>query len=203
MFRRAPKSPEAPPEWILVGLGNPGPEYRGTRHNVGFDVIDILSERHRIKIDRSKHKARYGLGEIAGHPVLLVKPMTYMNLSGQAVAPFAREHGLKPERVLVVADDLDLDVGRVRLKPKGSAGGHNGHKSLIASLGTQEYPRIKIGIGSVDRSVTIDHVLGPFSPEERDLIRLALARAADGAERVVTQGVEAGMNFVNEVQRVA
>ena len=201
MFRRTPKPPTAPPEWIVVGLGNPGGEYRGTRHNLGFDVIDILSERNRIQIDRSKHKARYGMGEIAGHPVLLVKPMTYVNLSGQAVAAFAREHGLKPDRVLVVADDLDLSVGRVRLKPKGSAGGHNGHKSLIASLGSQEYPRIKIGIGSVDRSVTIDHVLGPIAAEEREPIRSALTLAADGVERIVEQGLEAGMNLVNEGQK--
>lgn len=198
MFRRAPKAPDAAPEWIVVGLGNPGPEYRGTRHNVGFDVVDILSRRHQIKIDRSKNRARFGAGVIGGHQVLLIKPMTYMNLSGQAIAPFAREHGVKPERVLVVADDLDLDVGRVRLKPKGSAGGHNGHKSLIASLGSSDYPRIKIGIGSVDRKQTLDHVLGPFSRDEVEAIQLALDRAADGVDRAVELGLEAAMNLVNE-----
>jgi len=161
MFKKKAQ-PIAPPEWIVVGLGNPGPEYRGTRHNVGFDVVDLLAERHKIKLDKSKHRSRYGIGVVGDTTVLLVKPLTYMNLSGQAVAPLAREHGIKPERILVVADDLDMKVGRVRLKPKGSAGGHNGHKSLIASLGTQEYPRLKIGIGSVDRTETIDHVLGAF-----------------------------------------
>jgi PTH1 family peptidyl-tRNA hydrolase len=197
MFRKAAK-PTAPPEWMIVGLGNPGPEYRGTRHNVGFDVVEALAERHRIKLDKSKHKARYGIGKIGDANVILVKPLTYMNLSGQAVAPLAREHNLKPDRILVVADDLDMNVGRVRLKPKGSAGGHNGHKSLIASLGTEEYPRLKIGIGSVNRTETIDHVLGAFKGDERDIIPVALRRAADGVERAVNDGLEPAMNFVNE-----
>jgi PTH1 family peptidyl-tRNA hydrolase len=197
MFRKKPPTPTLPPEWMVVGLGNPGPEYRGTRHNVGFEVIDMLAERHRIKLDRSKHQARYGIGTIGETSVLLVKPLTYMNLSGRAVAPFARDYTLKPERILVVADDLDLVTGRVRLKPKGSAGGHNGHKSLIASLGTQEYPRLKIGIGSVDRSQTIDHVLGAFKGDERDAIAIALKRAAETVERVLQYGLEDGMNFAN------
>lgn len=197
MFKKAVK-PTAPPEWMVVGLGNPGPEYRGTRHNVGFDVVDLLAERHKIKLDKSKHKARYGVGVVGDTTVLLVKPLTYMNLSGQAVAPLAREYNIKPEKILVVADDLDMKVGRLRLKPKGSAGGHNGHKSLIASLATQEYPRLKIGIGSVDRTDTIDHVLGAFKGDEREIMPLSLRRAADGVERVVNEGLELGMNLVNE-----
>src|SRR5579862_9338830 len=120
-FRRKPKV-EEPPEWMIVGLGNPGPEYRGTRHNLGFEVIDRLMDAHRINLDKSKHQARYGLGRILEHPVILVKPLTYMNLSGRAVAPLARQYGLKPERILVVADDTDLKPGRIRLKPSGSAG---------------------------------------------------------------------------------
>lgn len=197
MFRKS-TAPTAPPEWMVVGLGNPGPEYRGTRHNVGFDVVDRLAERHRIKLDKSKHQARFGIGRIGDTNVLLVKPLTYMNLSGRAVAPLAREYQLAPDRILVVTDDLDLVVGRVRLKPKGSAGGHNGHKSLIASLGTQDYPRVKIGIGSVDRTQTIDHVLGSFKGDEREVIALALGRAAEGVERVLEAGFEAAMNYVNE-----
>jgi len=198
MFRAKPKTPELPPEWIVVGLGNPGPEYRGTRHNVGFEVIDLLGERNRLKLDRSKHKARYAIGQIGGHSALLVKPMTFMNLSGQSVAPFMREFSLKPDRVLVIADDLDLTVGRVRLKPKGGAGGHNGHRSLIQLLGTQEYPRIKIGIGSVDRSETLEHVLGAFPPDEREKINIAVQRSADCVERVLADGLEAAMSWVNE-----
>jgi len=197
MFRKAPPAPTLPPTWIVVGLGNPGPEYRGTRHNVGFDVVDLLAERSRTKLDKSKHRAKYGVGTVAGEPVGLVKPLTYMNLSGQAVAPLMREWGLKPDHVLVIADDLDLDVGRVRLKPKGSAGGHNGHKSLIQSLGTMEYPRLKIGIGSVGRPQTIDHVLGPFHPDERDAIAIAIQRAADAVEAIVSTGLEAALSRVN------
>lgn len=182
---------------MIVGLGNPGPEYKNTRHNVGFDVIDLLAKRHRIKVDRAKHKAKYGLGMVADTPVLLAKPLTFMNASGQAVAPLMREHGMKPEHVLVVADDLDMVLGRVRLKPKGSAGGHNGHRSLIASLGTQDYPRLKIGIGSVDKSKTLHHVLGPFHPDEREDAKAALELAADAVELVVGRNLEAGMELVN------
>ncbi|CAN5623407.1 aminoacyl-tRNA hydrolase [soil metagenome] len=185
------------PLWIVVGLGNPGPEYRGTRHNVGFDVIDLLALRHRIKVDRSKHKAKFGFGLVADTPVLLVKPLTFMNASGQAVAPLMREHGIKPDHLLVVADDLDMMLGRVRIKPKGSAGGHNGHRSLIASLGTQEYPRLKIGIGSVDKSDTLHHVLGPFHPDERATAKEAIELAADAVELVVGRSLEAGMELVN------
>lgn len=198
MFRKRPAEPTLPPEWLIVGLGNPGPEYKGTRHNVGFDVIERLAEKHRIKLDKSKHKARYGVGRIGETTVVLVKPLTYMNLSGQAVAPLAKEYSIAPDHILVVTDDLDLTVGRVRLKPKGSAGGHNGHKSLIQSLGTQDYPRLKIGIGSVDRTQTVDHVLGAFKGDERETIARALVRAVEGAERVVEYGIEAAQNFVNE-----
>jgi PTH1 family peptidyl-tRNA hydrolase len=196
MFRRASK-PQAKPEWLIVGLGNPGSEYRGTRHNVGFEVIDLLAERHRIKLDKGRYQARLGSGQIGDVPVWLVKPLTYMNLSGKSVAPLARECGLSPDRILVVADDLDLKLGRLRLKPGGSAGGHNGHKSIIASLGSSEYPRLKIGIDAASGGTTIDHVLGPFSRSERDTIDLALGRAADGVEAIVQRGLEAGMNLVN------
>lgn len=196
MFRPAPK-PSVPPEWVIVGLGNPGAEYRGTRHNVGFDVIDLISHRHKIKLDRGKHKAKIGQGRIGVTEVLLVKPLTYMNLSGQSVAPLAREHGIKPDRILVIADDLDLRLGRTRLKPGGSAGGHNGHKSLIAALGTNQYPRLKIGIGAASDGTTIDHVLGSFTPVEREEIEVAIRRAADGVEAIVRENIEAGMNLVN------
>lgn len=195
MFRRKPQ-PTLQPAWIVVGLGNPGGEYRGTRHNVGFDVVDRLAERHRIRLDRSRYRARYGLGTIGEVPVLLVKPLTFMNLSGQAVAPFAREMSLPPARILVVADDLSLEVGTLRLRAQGSAGGHNGHKSIIDALRTQEYPRLKIGIGSAGGDA-ISHVLGPFGREEIDVIREAIASAAQACECVLERGVEACMNEVN------
>lgn len=197
MFRKKPLTPTLPPEWLVVGLGNPGPEYKGTRHNVGFELIDRLAERHKIKLDRSKHQARYGAGTLFETSVVLVKPLTFMNLSGRAVAPLMRDFALKPERVLVVADDTDLAPGRLRLRAEGSAGGHNGHKSLIASLGTQVYPRLKIGIGRTAKDDTIDHVLGPFHPDERPDVEAALKRCELAIEALFRRGLEAAMQEAN------
>ncbi len=196
MFRPKPK-PVLHPEWMIVGLGNPGPEYKGTRHNVGFEAIDQLAERHKIKLDKGKQQSRLGVGMVNGRAVVLVKPLTFMNLSGRSIAPLAREYGIKPERILVIADDLDLTVGRVRARAKGSAGGHNGHKSLIAALGTEEYPRFKIGIGSVDKGDTIDHVLGKFNSEERLDVNEAIDQVVDGVEITIADGIELAMNRVN------
>lgn len=190
------RAPELPPEWLIVGLGNPGPEYRGTRHNVGFAVIDELAKLHGIKVSKSKNKALYGQGSIDGHGILLVKPLTFMNLSGQAVVPFARQHGILPDRILVIADDLDMATGRVRLKPKGSAGGHNGHKSIIQSLGSSDYPRLKIGIGA-SKDSTIDHVLSRFKPDEQKKINEAVNLAAKACEIAVSDGIERAMNAAN------
>lgn len=197
-FLRKKPAVQVTPTWMVVGLGNPGSEYRGTRHNVGFDVIEKLAGRNHMILNRAKHQARISLGMIGDTGVLLVKPITYMNNSGRAVAPLAKEFNIKTENVLVIADDLDLQVGRVRIKPKGSAGGHNGHKSIIALLGTSEYPRVKIGIGAVDRSETIDHVLGTFDREEQGVIAQAIDRATKGVELCVTAGLDAGMNEVNQ-----
>jgi len=197
MFRKKPPAPTLPPEWLIVGLGNPGPEYKGTRHNVGFEFIDRLAERHRIKLDRSKHQARYGTGKLFETSVAVAKPLTFMNLSGRAIAPLMRDFGLTPQRVLVIADDTDLPPGRVRLRAEGSAGGHNGHKSLIASLGTQEYPRLKIGIGRTAKDATIGHVLGPFHPDERPDIEAAMRRCEDALEALFSRGIEAAMMVAN------
>lgn len=190
------RAPELPPEWLIVGLGNPGPEYRGTRHNVGFMVIDELAREHGIKVAKSKNKALYGAGSLSGHGILLIKPLTFMNLSGQAVLPFARQHGITPDRILVVADDMDMVAGRVRLKPKGSAGGHNGHKSIIQSLGSSEYPRLKIGIGA-PKNESIEHVLSKFRPNEMPAINEAVKLAVKGCEIAVVDGIERAMNAVN------
>lgn len=195
MFRRKP-APSLPVEGMLVGLGNPGAEYRGTRHNVGFDVVDRLAKASHAKMTASRHRAMVGTVDLGGTRVLLVKPLTYMNLSGQAVAPLLREHGLEVARLLVVADDLDLPVGKLRLKAEGSAGGHNGHKSLIASLRTNAYSRLKIGIGKVDRSSTIDHVLGPFMREEREPIDAALEASCQVCEAFFGQGFDAAQRVI-------
>jgi peptidyl-tRNA hydrolase, PTH1 family len=198
MFWKKAK-PDMLPEWLIVGLGNPGGEYAGTRHNVGFEVVDALSSEHRIKLDKGKHRARIGLGRINDVAVCLVKPLTFMNLSGQAVGPLARTYGIKSDHILVISDDLDLPVGKLRLREGGSAGGHNGHKSLIQYLGTQDYPRIKIGIGKGGN--TIDHVLSGFDPREKELISPAIAAAAKAVAEVVLRGYAGGLKVVEEFNK--
>ena len=195
MFRKSAE--KLAPLWAVVGLGNPGGEYARTRHNVGWEVLDLLAERHKVKLTTAKHKARYGVGRIEETPVALVKPMTFMNLSGQAVKPLLAEFGLAPDRLIVVADDLDLPTGKLRMREGGSHGGHNGHRSIIATLGTSDYPRLKIGIGSVDKSQTVDHVLSRFTPDEREGIARAVERAADAVEILIAQGPNAALTFAN------
>jgi PTH1 family peptidyl-tRNA hydrolase len=189
------RGPQLHPTCLIVGLGNPGGRYRGTRHNVGFDVIDKIAQAHKIKVKTTKHRALVGIGEIDGFAVALAKPMTFMNISGQSVKPLLQSYGLKPEQLLVIADDLDLPVGTVKMKPKGSSGGHNGHKSIIQLLGTDEYARMKIGIGK--NGQTIDHVLGRFHPDEKPDVQRVLELSAEGAAVFAASGLQAAMNAVN------
>lgn len=189
-------SPTEAPQWLIVGLGNPGPQYRRTRHNVGFEVVDLLAAQGKIRLDRSKYRSTYGLGVVGGLSVCLMKPLTYMNLSGQAVAPAARAWGIPGERILVIADDLDLPVGKLRLRLDGSAGGHNGHKSIIHSLGTQVYPRLRVGIGAPESGGTIDHVLSGFPPEERSLVEIAIQAAAHVVVAMLESGYDEAVRVV-------
>ncbi|RYG28662.1 aminoacyl-tRNA hydrolase [bacterium] len=186
------------PLWLIVGLGNPGPEYARTRHNVGWDVIDLLSERHKIKLDRAEQRARYGVGRIEEVPVALVKPLTFMNVSGEAVKPLMGKWSLDPHHLLVIADDLDLPVGKLRMREFGSHGGHNGHRSLIAKIGSDQYPRLKIGIGSVDKSQTVDHVLGRFNPEDRTDVDRTVRAAAETIEILMRSGMSPAMMRAND-----
>ncbi|MCW5936432.1 MAG: aminoacyl-tRNA hydrolase [Fimbriimonadaceae bacterium] len=181
---------------LIVGLGNPGAQYAGTRHNIGFEVVEELARRNGLKWGAAKHQSLLAVGTVAGVPVALAKPTTFMNLSGRAVTALVRHYGLKPDQILVVADDLDLETGRVRMRAKGSPGGHNGHKSIVQALGTQEYARIKIGIGRGDDE-TIDHVLSKFRPDERETVRSAVEKAADGCEDFLREGIERAMNRTN------
>ncbi len=197
MFSRRPKI-EA--RHLVVGLGNPGPEYANTRHNMGFMVVDRLSRRHRIPMKSSQHGARVGAGEIKGEPVALAKPLTFMNVSGRAVAPLLQKYSLQPANLVVVYDDVDLPLGKIRLRARGSAGGHNGIKSIIASLGTMEFPRVRIGIGRSGKADMIDHVLSGFKPHEREEIDLALERAADAVEDILVRGIEPAMNTYNTTE---
>lgn len=165
---------------MIVGLGNPGAKYDGTKHNVGFDVIDALAKAEGIVIDRQKFQADYGIWHYQGEKFILLKPYTYMNLSGEAILPMMSYFGIGLDDILVVYDDLDLAVGQVRLRQKGSAGGHNGLKNIIHLLGSQEFNRIRIGIGRPAPGwKVVDHVLAPFNKEDRLLIDQAINRSVD------------------------
>ncbi|TGA96526.1 aminoacyl-tRNA hydrolase [Sporolactobacillus shoreae] len=173
---------------IIIGLGNPGSEYAHTRHNIGFEVIDELAARHHIDLNRTKFNALFGKGLIDGQEVLLVKPLTYMNASGEAAGPLVHFYKLTPDDVLAIHDDMDLPVGRIRLRQKGSSGGHNGVKSLIQHLHTQEFARIRVGVGHPERSrqVVINYVLNGFTEEEKTLIADAIDRASEAAAAWLT-----------------
>lgn len=187
--------PVSPPEWLIVGLGNPGPEYRWTRHNIGFDLIDKLADNIHASSAQGKHKALSRLGEIKGVSVVLIKPMTYMNESGQSVARWVKEFGLKPNHILVVSDDIHLDVGVLRLREKGSAGGHNGLKSIEAHLATNEYNRLRIGVGKPAGN-QIDYVLGRFNKQESEAIEAALQTGIEVVEQLLLNGVSRAQEFI-------
>ena len=181
---------------VVVGLGNPGTRYRHARHNLGFMVVDELARRHGIDTGREKFHAWVGTGEIGGHKVLLAKPTTFMNRSGRAVIALGRFYKLDLGEVLVVADDLALPLGRLRIRAQGSAGGHNGLKDIIDCLGNDEFPRLRMGIDSPQYDAT-GHVLGDFSDEEMPTVDEAIARSADAATCWIQEGVDSAMNLYN------
>ena len=184
--------------FIIAGLGNPTREYEGTRHNVGFDVIDRISEKYNIDVDTKKHRALIGKGIIEGQKVILAKPQTYMNLSGESVRELVDFYKVTNEEIIVIYDDVALDVGQLRIRAKGSAGGHNGIKNIIAHLGTQEFPRIRIGVGEKPKNWDLaDYVLGRLADEEQPGNREALGRAANACECIITDGIEEAMNRYN------
>lgn len=184
--------------YIIVGLGNPGVQYQGTRHNVGFAVIDQLSEKYNIKVDTKKHKGLVGNGVIGKDKVVLVKPQTYMNLSGECVRAVADFYKVSSEEILVIYDDISLEVGQLRLRGKGSAGGHNGIKNIILHLGTDVFPRIKIGVGGNNAHTDLkDHVLGHFHGMDRISIEEGIKEACDAAVSFLQNGMEKTMNRYN------
>lgn len=188
---------------LIVGLGNPGTKYAETRHNVGFDVIDLLSQRWQIAIASNRRfQGIYGEGTIKGQKVGLLKPETYMNRSGQSVRAVMDWYKYSPDSVLIVYDDMDLPVGRLRLRLSGSAGGHNGMKSIVSHLGTQAFPRLRLGIGSTEKvgdrdSAVVAHVLGRFSPAEKSQIQEVLEIAADAVQVAIAEGIEKSMSVFN------
>ena len=185
--------------YIIVGLGNPTSKYDKTRHNVGFDTIDVMADKHNINLTNAKHKSLCGQGNINGEKVLLMKPQTFMNLSGEAVIDALRFYKCDPASdLIVIYDDISLDPGRVRLRAKGSAGGHNGIKNIIAHLGHENFKRIKIGVGAKpDGWDLADFVLSRFTPGERKEIDNAINKSADAVATIITDSFDKAMNLYN------
>ena len=184
--------------YLIAGLGNPTREYEKTRHNVGFEAIDILADKAGTTVTEKKHKALYGKGYIGGQKVILAKPQTYMNLSGEAVREAVQFYKIPADHVLVIYDDVSLPVGKLRVRPTGSAGGHNGIKNIIAHLGTQDFPRIKIGTGAPgEGGDMIDWVIGVPSQAERKVLVESFRRAIDAAECIIEHGCQKAMNDFN------
>ena len=185
--------------YIIAGLGNPGGKYAHTRHNVGFDTIDRLAGRYGIRLDTNKFKGEYGMGVIDGHKVLLLKPQTYMNLSGECIRDVLGYYKADPnEELIVLFDDISLNPGLIRIRKKGSAGGHNGIKNIILHTGTEGFSRVKIGVGEKPKGWDLaDYVLSPFTKDERPLVNLAIEHAAKAIEQMLNGDVDAAMNEYN------
>ena len=184
-------------EKLIVGLGNPGIQYARSRHNVGFLVLDLLAEKHHLSFSRRRFDALLAEGDLEGARVLLCKPQTFMNLSGKAVGKLSAFYRIPSRDIIVCYDDLDLPLGRIRLKPRGSAGGHHGMESIIAALGHSDFARLRVGIGRPTSKEDVSHVLGRFSEEEEQPARDALTRAAEAVEVWVREGIEKAMNEFN------
>ncbi len=185
-------------DWIVVFLGNPGPKYEMTRHNAGFLTADAFEKDRGVRIDRAKFHALTATCDVGGAKTLLVKPQTFMNLSGDAVGEAMRFYKVPLERVLVVSDDVHLDLGRIRIRPSGSAGGHNGLRDIIAKCGGEDFPRIRVGVGQVPPDWDmVDWVLSVFRNEDAETILSTAARAAKAVEHVIQNGVPSAMNNFN------
>ena len=185
--------------YVIAGLGNPGREYEGTRHNVGFMTLDALADKYNIDVREKAFKGLIGKGVIEGNKVILVKPQMYMNLSGESVRELVNYYKVDPEsELIVVYDDISLAPGQIRIRKKGSAGGHNGIKNIIANLGTDRFMRVKVGVGEKPKNWDLaDYVLSPFTKDERPLVNLAIEHAAKAIEQMLNGDVDAAMNEYN------
>ena len=185
-------------DWLIVGLGNPGSKYEHTRHNMGFLTVDLLAEKLGVKLNKVKFKAAYNIVNFAGCKCLVMKPQTYMNLSGEAVREAAQFYKVPADHILVIYDDISLPVGKLRVRPSGSAGGHNGIKNIIAHLGTQDFPRVKIAVAAPgDADDMIDWVIGVPSQAERKILAQSFEKAIDAAECIIIDGCQKAMNGFN------
>lgn len=185
--------------WLIVGLGNPGPEYAKTRHNIGFRCLDILAEKLGCPVDKGKFQGLYGQTTYHGNKVYLLKPLTYMNLSGRSVLQLSAYFQIPPQRIIVLFDDISLEPGRLRVRGNGSAGGHNGIKSIIQELGSQEFPRVKIGVGAKPHPDfdLADWVLSAFSASEEKALAVSLENGAKAVLTILDDGVSAAANAYN------
>ncbi|NLM50942.1 MAG: aminoacyl-tRNA hydrolase [Clostridiaceae bacterium] len=185
--------------YLVAGLGNPGKDYANTRHNVGFMAVDLFSIKNGIKVNKIKHKALIGEGMIEGKKVILAKPQTFMNLSGESIREIVEYYKIPIENLIVIYDDIDLPTGRIRIRKKGSAGTHNGMRNIIYHLQDENFPRIRIGVGKPSGDL-VDYVLGEFSKEEGAIIQSALKNVVDAVEVIISQGIESAMNKYNGVE---
>lgn len=182
--------------FLIVGLGNPGKEYDGTRHNIGFAAVDYIADKYNIELNRIKFKGVFGEGFIEGKKVILLKPTTYMNLSGESIREVINFYKISNEEVIVIYDDISLEVGRLRIREKGSHGGHNGIKSIIANLGTDVFPRIKVGVGAPKGNL-VSHVLGKFSEDEIEVLRETIKASSDAVSIMMKADTKEAMNKLN------
>lgn len=188
--------------YLIAGLGNPSKTYEGTRHNVGFTMIDVIGSKFDIDVTTRKHKALVGRGVIDGMRVILAKPQTYMNLSGESIREIADFYKIEPENIIIIYDDISLDVGQLRIRKKGSAGGHNGVKNIIAHLGTQEFPRIKVGIGNKPEGWNLaDYVLSRYSKAEQEALEEAAEGVVGALKLMLADDIDGAMNRYNAKKR--
>ena len=183
--------------YIIAGLGNPGKQYENTKHNVGFLAVDLLAEKYDIKVNKIKFKALVGEGMISGQKVLLVKPQTFMNLSGNSIREVMAFYKLEPEKLLVIYDDIDIEMGRIRIRKGGRAGTHNGMRSIIYDLQEDQFPRIRVGIAGERKGDLADYVLGGFAGEAKELAEKGIRTAVSAAERILADGIDKAMNEYN------
>ncbi len=199
LFEKFKKNDKGQDFFVVVGLGNPGPKYQGTKHNVGFDVVDQLGKKYNIEIDKFKHKALVGDGMIEGRRVLLVKPQTFMNLSGESVGEIVNFYKIPQDHFVVIYDDTSLPVSGVRIREKGSHGGHNGIRSMITQMGTDEFWRIKVGIGEKPNGWDLaDYVLAKFDKDDLPMIAQGTEKAVKAVELILTRGIMDAMNQINQ-----
>ena len=184
--------------YLIVGLGNPEEEYSNTRHNMGFDVINKISKKYNIEVNKNKFNGLYGKGEIEGEKVVLIKPQTYMNLSGEAVKKFADFYKIEPEKIILIFDDIEVEKGMIRIRKQGSGGSHKGMQSVVSLLGTEKIPRVRVGIGKPERmNNMIEYVIYKINKEEQELLKPGIEKAEEAVEVIIKHGIDKAMNQFN------